>query len=163
MKAWRTGAIALGSNLGDREKTLASAVRGFERSSEVTVLRRSPWIETEPVGGPPDQPLFLNGVVSIETRLEARELLSMMMQLEERAGRDRSTEPANGPRTLDLDLLFLGDLVIEEPGLSLPHPRMRGRRFVLEPLCAVLPDVPLPPDGRTPRELFGELVGEAIP
>lgn len=161
MSSYRIGAVALGSNLGDREKTLASAVRGLERAEGVTVLRRSTWHETAPVGGPEGQPDFLNGAVSIETKLDPEELLQLLQELERKAGRDRSAEVRNGPRTLDLDLLFLGEEVRDGQGLQLPHPRMGGRLFVLEPLCEVLPDAVLPGGAGTPRQLLERLHGES--
>jgi 2-amino-4-hydroxy-6-hydroxymethyldihydropteridine diphosphokinase len=129
-------AIALGSNLGDREANLAfglSALPGF-----ITHLRQSTWHDTTPVGVPPDQPRYLNGVVVGETSLSARELLDRLLAIEEAAGRTRPSPLA--PRTLDLDLILFADKKIEEPGLSVPHPRFRERLFVLEPLAEVAPD-----------------------
>jgi 2-amino-4-hydroxy-6-hydroxymethyldihydropteridine diphosphokinase len=129
-------AIALGSNLGDREAHLAfglSAFPGF-----ITHLRQSTWYETAPVGVSPDQPRYLNGVVVGETSLSARELLDRLLEIEAAAGRTRPSPMA--PRTLDLDLILYGDKKIEEPGLTVPHPRFRERLFVLEPLAEVAPD-----------------------
>ena len=129
-------AIALGSNLGDREANLAfglSALPGF-----ITHLRQSTWHDTAPVGVSPDQPRYLNGVVIGETALTARELLDRLLAIEDAAGRTRPWPMA--PRTLDLDLILFGDKKIEEPGLLVPHPRFRERRFVLEPLAEVAPD-----------------------
>lgn len=129
-------AIALGTNLGDREANLAfglSALPGF-----ITHLRQSNWHDTAPVGVPPDQPRYLNGVVVGETSLSARELLDRLLEIEKAAGRTRPAPMA--PRTLDLDLILFGDKKIEEPGLTVPHPRFRERLFVLEPLVEVAPD-----------------------
>jgi 2-amino-4-hydroxy-6-hydroxymethyldihydropteridine diphosphokinase len=129
-------AIALGSNLGDREANLAfglSALPGF-----ITNLTQSRWHDTAPVGVPADQPRYLNGVVTGETALGARELLERLLLIEQEAGRTRPSPLA--PRTLDLDLVLFGDQKIEEPGLAVPHPRFRERLFVLEPLAEVAPD-----------------------
>ncbi len=128
-------AIALGSNLGDREANLAfglSALPGF-----ITNLKQSSWHDTAPVGVPSDQPRYLNGVVIGETGLSARELLACLLRIEREAGRTRPSVAA--PRTLDLDLILFGDAVIDEPGLVVPHPRFRERLFVLEPLAEVAP------------------------
>jgi len=129
-------AIALGSNLGDREANLAfglSALPGF-----ITNLRQSTWHDTEPVGVSADQPRYLNGVVVGETSLGARELLERLLAIEDAAGRTRPSPMA--PRTLDLDVILFGDKKIEEPGLLVPHPRFRERLFVLEPLAEIAPD-----------------------
>ena len=129
-------AIALGSNLGDREANLAfglSALPGF-----ITNLRQSSWRDTAPVGVSPDHPRYLNGVVVGETSLTAREVLDRLLAIEDAAGRTRPAPLA--PRTLDLDLILFGDEKIEEPGLAVPHPRFRERLFVLEPLAEVAPD-----------------------
>ena len=129
-------AIALGSNLGDREAHLAfglSALPGF-----ITHLRQSTWYDTSPVGVSLDQPRYLNGVVVGKTSLSARELLDRLLEIEAAAGRVRSAPMAS--RTLDLDLILFGDKKIEEPGLTVPHPRFRERLFVLEPLADVAPD-----------------------
>jgi 2-amino-4-hydroxy-6-hydroxymethyldihydropteridine diphosphokinase len=129
-------AIALGSNLGDRQAYLAfglSALPGF-----ITHLRQSGWHDTAPVGVSPDQPHYLNGVVVGETSLSARQLMDRLLEIEAAAGRTRPSPMA--PRTLDLDLILFGDKKIEEPGLTVPHPRFRERLFVLEPLAEVAPD-----------------------
>jgi 2-amino-4-hydroxy-6-hydroxymethyldihydropteridine diphosphokinase len=128
-------AIALGSNLGDREANLAfgvSALPGF-----ITHLKQSTWHDTTPVGVSLEQPRYLNGVVIGETGLSARELLERLLAIEQAAGRTRPS--AMAPRTLDLDLILFGDKKIEEPGLTVPHPRFRERLFVLEPLAEVAP------------------------
>jgi 2-amino-4-hydroxy-6-hydroxymethyldihydropteridine diphosphokinase len=144
--------VALGSNLGDREAILD---RALERLAEhVDLGPRSRWIETEPVGGPP-QGLYLNGVVRLETALAPRALLELLHDVERELGRVRSVPDA--PRTLDLDLLLYDDRVIDDPGLRVPHPRLHLRRFVLEPLCEIAPDLRHPESGRTMRELLEEL------
>jgi 2-amino-4-hydroxy-6-hydroxymethyldihydropteridine diphosphokinase len=128
-------AIAAGSNLGDRLSHLAYAVERL--SSVLTDLTVSPWYETTPVGVGP-QPPFLNGAIVGRTRLSPRALLDTILGFERERGRTRPHPGA--PRTLDLDLIFYGDLVIDEPGLRVPHPRFRQRLFVLEPLADVAGD-----------------------
>jgi len=148
-------ALALGSNLGERERTLVAAVRDLERTPGVVVLRRSQWIETAPVGGPAGQGPFLNGALLIETTLSARALLTELQRIEAKHGRQR--EVPDGPRTLDLDLLLYGDAVIAESDLQVPHPRMEERSFVLEPLAQVLPEHKLSSCGKTVAERAAEL------
>jgi 2-amino-4-hydroxy-6-hydroxymethyldihydropteridine diphosphokinase len=141
-------AIALGSNLGDRESHLAFAVaqlRGI-----LTDVRTSTWHDSKPVGVAP-QPDFLNGVVVGITQLGARELLNCLLAIEQARGRQRPHVGA--PRTLDLDLILFGREVIDEPGLRVPHPRFRERSFVLEPLSEVAGDWVDPETGRTIAEL----------
>ena len=128
-------AVALGSNLGDREAHLAFAVGRL--ASLLSNLRQSRWHDTAPVGVPPDQPRYLNGVVVGETALTARGLLNELLAIEQAAGRLRPAPMA--PRTLDLDLILFGNERIREAGLVVPHPRFRERLFVLEPLAEVAP------------------------
>jgi 2-amino-4-hydroxy-6-hydroxymethyldihydropteridine diphosphokinase len=120
--------LGLGSNLGDRRAHLRAAVAALPDVVAVSAV-----YETEPVGGPADQPPYLNLVVALETDLSPRDLLEIANRLEEAAARVR-TEP-NGPRTLDVDVLLVGDLTVREPDLVVPHPRMWQRRFVLAPLA----------------------------
>jgi 2-amino-4-hydroxy-6-hydroxymethyldihydropteridine diphosphokinase len=138
--------VALGSNLGDREETLRAAVQALAAEPAIGVVAVSTLRETEPVGVV-DQPRFLNGAVELETGLSARELLDVLLALELRFGRVREGVPSQGPRTLDLDLLVYGDSRIDEPGLHVPHPRLSERRFVLEPLAELAPDLELPGHG----------------
>ena len=130
--------IALGSNLGDRESYIQSALK--EMATFLTIERVSTLIETEPVGGP-SQGDYLNAVVLGECELEAEELLKKLMEIEKNLGRVR--EEINGPRTIDLDIISIGDLVIQSENLSLPHPRAHLRRFVLEPWLEVDPEAQL--------------------
>jgi len=123
--------LGLGSNLGDRGGHLRAAVAGLP-----DVVAVSPVYETEPVGGPAGQTAYLNLVVALETDLSARRLLELAQGLEVAAGRVRD-EP-DGPRTLDVDILLVGDLRVDEPDLVVPHPRMWQRRFVLAPLADVV-------------------------
>jgi 2-amino-4-hydroxy-6-hydroxymethyldihydropteridine diphosphokinase len=107
------------------------------------VVRVSTFHDTDPVG-PVEQPRFLNGVVELETGLDARALLDALLDVELAFGRDRESVPAHGPRTLDLDLLLYGQDTIREPGLEVPHPRLHERRFVLEPLAELDPRLEVP-------------------
>ena len=141
-----TAYIGLGSNLGDREATLAAAVEELDAAPGVSVLGVSTLIDTEPVGVL-DQPRFLNGALAIETELPPRELLDLLLAVEARFGRDRTAVPAQGPRTLDLDLLVYGEEEVDEPGLRVPHPRLHERAFVLRPLAEVEPELVVPGKG----------------
>ncbi len=137
--------IGLGSNLGDREAVLLRAADALD------AVRISPVIETEPWGFA-DQPPFLNAVAEVETDLSARGLLELLLDIEQRLGRTR-TGPRYGPRTIDLDLLLYGHEVIDEPGLRVPHPRLAERRFVLEPLAALVPERKIPGNGTVQEAL----------
>ena len=135
--------VALGSNLGDRERTRRDAVDALAAEDGVEVVAVSRLVETEPVGFV-DQPRFLNGVAALETDRPAGALLELLLDVERRFGRVREGVPAQGPRTLDLDLLLYGDAAIDEPGLQVPHPRMHERAFVLEPLAELDPRLEIP-------------------
>jgi 2-amino-4-hydroxy-6-hydroxymethyldihydropteridine diphosphokinase len=141
--------VGLGSNLGDRERNLREAV---ERLRKIGAVRLSTLRDTDPVGVA-DQPNFLNAVAELSSELPARELLDRLLEIERELGRDRTKEERWGPRTIDLDLLLYGDEVIDEPGLTLPHPRLAERRFVLEPLHELAPELVLP-DGRRIKDLL---------
>ena len=125
--------IGLGANLGDRDATIRAALAALSEEDGIEVVAVSTLRETEPVDVGP-QPLFLNGAAEIETTLSARELLDRLLATEQRFGRVRIVGE-HGPRTLDLDLLLYGDEQIDEPGLTVPHPRLHERAFVLEPLA----------------------------
>ena len=147
-------AIALGSNLGDRERLLREAITALE--PYLQQLRVSTLHETDPVGVG-DQPRFLNAAATGYTTLSARDLLHALLDIERQLGRER---PFTGAaRTLDLDLILYGDFIVNERDLVVPHPRFRARSFVLEPLAEIAPDWKDPVTGRTVRELLGELVG----
>jgi 2-amino-4-hydroxy-6-hydroxymethyldihydropteridine diphosphokinase len=138
--------VGLGSNLGEREVTLRAAIGRLRGLPDVEVIQVSSFRDTEPVG-PVDQPRFLNGAVELETDLTARALLGALLELERAFGRNRSAGPLHGPRTLDLDLLLYGAETIDEPLLNVPHPRLHERRFVLEPLAELDPDLEVPGQG----------------
>jgi 2-amino-4-hydroxy-6-hydroxymethyldihydropteridine diphosphokinase len=128
--------IGLGSNLGDRRAALRQGVTQLEAGGDVVAV--SPLYETEPVGGPDDQGAFLNVVVELATGDTPHELLRRCQALEEAAHRVRTVR--FGPRTLDADVLLVGDLMVDEEDLVVPHPRMWERRFVLQPLSDLAPD-----------------------
>jgi 2-amino-4-hydroxy-6-hydroxymethyldihydropteridine diphosphokinase len=146
--------VGLGSNLGERETTLRAAIGRLRTLPEIEVRAVSSLRDTEPVGYI-DQPRFLNGAVELETALSARSLLGILLELERAFGRDRSTAPPKGPRTLDLDLLLYGDATIDEPLLKVPHPHLHERRFVLEPLAELDPDLDIPGHGSVQALLAG--------
>jgi 2-amino-4-hydroxy-6-hydroxymethyldihydropteridine diphosphokinase len=146
-------AVALGSNLesrfGDRRANLLEAVRRVGKLGEVRSI--SSFYETEPVGFVA-QPRFLNGALVLETALEPGALMRGLLGVEQAMGRERGV--ANGPRVIDLDLLLYGDVVMETEELTLPHPEMQERRFVLEPLAEIAPGMVHPALGVTVGELF---------
>ncbi|MBV8563801.1 MAG: 2-amino-4-hydroxy-6-hydroxymethyldihydropteridine diphosphokinase [Actinobacteria bacterium] len=146
--------VGLGSNLGDREATIRAAVAALGDEAGVEVVAVSTLRETDPVGYV-DQPPFLNGVAELETELPARDLLERLLAVERRFGRVREGIPAQGPRTLDLDLLLYGDDEFDEPGLTVPHPRLHERRFVLEPLAELAPGLVVPGRGRVDALMAG--------
>lgn len=127
-------AIALGSNLGDREQALQTAISQIRSLGRLVAVSR--FVDTVPVGYV-DQPRFLNGVLLLETTLPPVELLRELLAIERRMGRDRANVPVKGPRLIDLDLIFYGNHVVETVELTLPHPAMQDRAFVLEPLAEI--------------------------
>jgi 2-amino-4-hydroxy-6-hydroxymethyldihydropteridine diphosphokinase len=131
--------IALGSNLGNRELYIDSAVAELAKIIEITHLSTNH--ETDPVGGP-EQPKYLNAIAIAETELDPRELLIVMLEIENKLGRKR--EVHWGPRTIDLDLIVFGDEIIDSETLVLPHPRAHERKFVLEPWLEIDPDAYIP-------------------
>jgi 2-amino-4-hydroxy-6-hydroxymethyldihydropteridine diphosphokinase len=138
--------IGLGSNLGDREAYLRRALDQLGADPALEVVAVSSLRETDPVGFV-KQPRFLNGAAAVENELPARELLERLLAVEQLLGRRREG-PRFGPRTIDLDLLLHGDEVVDEPGLTVPHPRLAERRFVLEPLHELDPGLVVPGRGR---------------
>lgn len=143
--------ISAGSNIGDRQANLESALEQLDRAG--TVERVSPYFETEPVGYS-DQPWFLNIAVQIRTRLSSDALLEICMEIEQSRGRTR--EFLNAPRTLDLDILFYGDSIIQNADLTVPHPRLHLRRFVLEPMAMIAPEFRHPLLHKSIRSLLDE-------
>jgi 2-amino-4-hydroxy-6-hydroxymethyldihydropteridine diphosphokinase len=138
--------IGLGANLGPREATLLRAVELVGATPGVELLELSSLRETEPVGVT-DQPGFLNGALALDTTLTPRELLDVLLGVERELGRVRVDGERWGPRTIDLDLLLYGDEEVDEPGLTLPHPRLHERRFALEPLAELEPGLEIPGRG----------------
>jgi 2-amino-4-hydroxy-6-hydroxymethyldihydropteridine diphosphokinase len=139
-----TAFVGIGSNLGDRETNLERALELLAAEDGIEIAAVSEIRETEPVG-PVEQGLFLNGAARVETSLAPRALLACLLTVENRLGRVR--EERWGPRTIDLDLLLYGDEQIDEPGLSVPHPRLHERRFALEPLADLDPGLEIPGQG----------------
>jgi 2-amino-4-hydroxy-6-hydroxymethyldihydropteridine diphosphokinase len=152
--------IALGANLpspaGLPEVTLAATAERLAALGRVTA--RSSLYSTAPVGVE-DQPRFLNAVAALETNLSPRDLLNGLLAIELEFGRDRAANPPNGPRTLDLDILFYGDLVLTASGIEIPHPRFAGRAFVLVPLNEIVPDLRDPRSGKTVAQLLQAVTG----
>ena len=146
--------VGLGANLGDREATLGAAIALLEALDGVHVTAVSEFRETEPVGYL-DQPRFLNAAAELETTLAPGELLSSLLDVERALGRTRDG-PRFGPRTIDLDLLLVDGIVVEEPGLTVPHPRLHERRFALEPLADLDPQLIVPGHG-TVAQLLHQL------
>ena len=146
-------AVALGSNLGDRHAHLDYAVSRLK--SHLTNVRLSRYYETDPLDVPGPQPPFLNAALIGSTELTAHDLLRMLLSIEAERGRERPYPGA--ARTLDLDLVLYGNQVLDEPGLVVPHPRFRERRFVLEPLAEIAPDLVDPVTGSTMGELLSRL------
>jgi 2-amino-4-hydroxy-6-hydroxymethyldihydropteridine diphosphokinase len=147
-------AVALGSNLGDRVAHLNHAVSRLR--DLLRGLRVSRFYDTIPVGAAGPQPLFLNAAAVGEAAMPARALLETLLAIEEERGRERPYP--NAPRSLDLDLILFGDATIDEPGLIVPHPRFRERRFVLEPLAEIAPDMKDPVTGKTLSELLASVL-----
>ena len=146
--------VGLGANLGEREETLRRALELLAETAGIEVVAVSSLRETDPVGYL-DQPRFLNGAAALETSLSPRELLDALLSVERELGRTR--EGARfGPRAVDLDLLLYADAQLDEPGLTLPHPRLHERRFALEPLAELDPELVVPGRGRV-TDLLAEL------
>jgi 2-amino-4-hydroxy-6-hydroxymethyldihydropteridine diphosphokinase len=148
--------IALGSNLGDSHAEIDAGIAFLRLIASNPLVRESPRIRTAPVDCPPGSPPFLNAVVEID--LDPHDLPPRKRLQEFELSRGRPAERAlNAPRPLDLDILYYGDLLLDEPGLILPHPRAMGRQFVLEPLFHLRPELVLPGQTKTVAELFAQL------
>jgi 2-amino-4-hydroxy-6-hydroxymethyldihydropteridine diphosphokinase len=150
--------VGLGANLGDPRRQLEQALRELDELPDTRVRASSSFYRSAPVGYT-DQPDFVNAVAELETRLSAKRLLAGLQAIEGRHGRSRSF--ANAPRTLDLDLLLFGDERLAAPGLSVPHPRMHERAFVLMPLVEIAPDAAIPGQGMA-RDLLERCRSQAV-
>lgn len=146
-------AVALGSNVGDRRAHLDYAVSALRGLFPGLIISR--YHETVPAGVSGPQPMYLNAAAVGQTDLSARAVLDALLSIERERGRERPY--ARSPRTLDLDLILLGDVVVDEPGLVVPHPRFRERPFVLEPLAEIAPDLKDPATGLTVAALWRQL------
>jgi 2-amino-4-hydroxy-6-hydroxymethyldihydropteridine diphosphokinase len=152
----KTAYIGLGSNLGNRQDNLQMALSKLAEMPTIKVTQVSSLYETAPVGVP-DQPDFLNAVAALETALPAVKLLDVFLHLENQLGRVRTFRW--GPRVIDMDLLLYGDEQIALPSLTIPHPRLRERAFVLVPLAEIAPELVLPGDTKTVKELASYFCG----
>jgi 2-amino-4-hydroxy-6-hydroxymethyldihydropteridine diphosphokinase len=142
----RRAYVGIGSNLGRPRETIAAALQLLAAEDGIELLAVSSLRETDPVGYE-NQPRFLNGAVAVETQLSPRELLKRLLEIERRLGRVRDAGPRFGPRTIDLDLLVFGDETVDQPDLTVPHPRLAERRFALEPLAELDPALEIPGHG----------------
>lgn len=157
-RSWHKAVLSIGSNLGDRENFLNMALSGLEKDSSIRNIKKSDFIETKAYGKT-DQPDFLNGCVTLETLYTPEELLELLHQIEQFAHRERKEHW--GPRTLDMDILLYDDLVMESDDLIIPHIDMENRKFVLEPLCQILPNKRHPVLKKTIKQLLMELENKA--
>ena len=155
MVDWHTAFICVGSNLGDKLENCRKGIDALTLDSTCRLIDQSPVYKTEPVDYE-DQDWFVNYVVKITTTFDPPALLEKLKSIEQHAGRIRSTVRF-GPRVLDLDIIFYDDLVMDAPQLSIPHPRMHKRRFVLGPVCDIDPHIKHPVLGRTVRSLLEDL------
>ncbi len=154
--------ISLGSNLGDREAHIERAIAALSAAPGLALIARSPLIETPALVPPGDapQPSYLNAAATLETSLPARALLDVLLSIERSAGREREPGRRWTPRTLDLDLLLYGQAILDAPGLTIPHPHMHERLFVLDPLSEIAPDALHPVFGLTVRHLADAAAAE---
>ncbi|HZJ91267.1 MAG TPA: 2-amino-4-hydroxy-6-hydroxymethyldihydropteridine diphosphokinase [Oscillospiraceae bacterium] len=153
-RSWQPAVVALGSNMGDRRGHIETALRALDRNKSIRLLTSSELIESSPYGVT-DQEDFLNGAVYIETVLSPHSLLKYMQEVENDSGRVRTRHW--GPRTLDLDLIYYSDLIIHSEDLTLPHPEMQKRDFVLGPVCEIAPNYVDPRYGVPVCELLARL------
>jgi len=151
--------IALGGNVGDVRSRFGTAIAEICRQAQATLVARSSDYETPPWGGVA-QPSFINACIAIETGLGPHALLATLLDIERMFGRDRARETRWGPRTLDLDLIAYDDIALDTPGLTLPHPRLFERAFVLVPLAEIAPDRVIA--GRSPREALSGVSSDGI-
>jgi 2-amino-4-hydroxy-6-hydroxymethyldihydropteridine diphosphokinase len=154
----KTAYISLGSNVGDRHENLRKAIELLE-AEDIHVLRRSSLYETEPQDLK-SQPWFLNAVAEIETALFPMQLLGRIRKIERQLGRKRTVP--KGPRTIDIDILLYGNVVVSTAELQIPHPRLTERRFVLEPLLELVPELRHPVTRRPIHELLAATAGQMV-
>ena len=157
-RGWKKAYLGIGSNLGDKQHFLEEAVEKLKKNEKIRGVRTSEFIVTEPYGGV-EQDVFLNGAIELETLMMPEELLQVMQSLEKEAGRERLVHW--GPRTLDLDMLFFEDFVSDDKQLTVPHPDMQNREFVLKPLNELCPYYRHPVLGKSVRELLEALTKQA--
>lgn len=153
-RSWHRAFIAFGSNLGDREKNIQTAIASLTNRNDIRLVCQSSIIETEPWGYA-DQDAFLNGVIEIKTTLSPADLMTLLLETEKRLKRQRVIHW--GPRTLDLDILFYDRLICDHPHITLPHPRIQDRLFVLEPMAEIAPWYIHPVLGKSMTELMEQL------
>lgn len=146
--------LGLGSNMGERQKELAFALEQLQKHPHIRLLQVAAFLETDPVGYL-EQDKFLNTAAAVETTLTPHQLLAELQRIEQDAGRVRTIRW--GPRTLDIDILLYDSFILDDQELTIPHPRMRERAFVLLPMLEIAPDLPVPPDGQTIRQLLNQL------
>ncbi len=151
---WHTAYVALGSNMGDKKKYLDDALKELQKHRDIRLLKASSYIETEPYGGV-EQGNFINGMCCMETLLSPEELLEELHRIEQLAERKR--EIHWGPRTLDLDIIYYDEIVMDSDLLTIPHADMVNRTFVLEPLCELAPYLRHPVNGMTTRQMLEDL------
>ena len=156
-RSWHLAYIALGSNLGDREKYIRQGAESLDRREDCVVQRISRLIGTEPYGVK-EQPEFLNGMLELRTLLLPEELLDVLHEVEQEAHRERKMHW--GPRTLDLDIIFYDDCIVDREELQIPHPDMENREFVLKPLAELAPYLRHPLNGKTVRQMLAEIRNE---
>lgn len=154
----KTAFLSLGSNIGDRRQNLHRAIELLE-TADMRVVRRSSLYDTEPQDMR-NQPWFLNTVMQVETSLFPKQLLARIHKVERELGRKRVVP--KGPRTIDIDILLYGNSIIKTADLEIPHPRFSERRFVLEPLCEIAPDLRHPITRQTVREMLAATAGQAV-
>lgn len=152
---WHTAYIALGSNMGEKEKYLDMALAQFAANSKIHIIKTASYITTEPYGGV-EQDSFINSICKVETLYSPYALLDELHRIEQLA--DRKREIHWGPRTLDLDIIYYDDLVMAEDDLIIPHADMENRTFVLEPLCEIAPYLRHPVTGLTTKQMLAELI-----